>query len=63
MKVIASVRAESDSGRDGVEMAIEQIQRLQEAGIRTIYLVAPILRGGARDYAAAQRVITAVRTP
>ncbi len=58
-----SVRAELDSGRDGVDMAIEQIQRLREVGIRTIYLVAPILRGGARDYAAAQRVITAVRTP
>ena len=56
-----SIRAELDAGRDGIEMALEQVQALRLAGIRTIYLIAPILRGGARDYAAAQQVIATAR--
>jgi hypothetical protein len=56
-----SVRAELEGGRDGVEMALVQVQLLHAANIRSIYLVAPILRGGARNYAAAQQVITASR--
>jgi homocysteine S-methyltransferase len=57
-----SIRAELEDGRDGVHIALEQVKMLRTAGIQTIYLVAPILRGGARDYAAAQRVITATRS-
>ena len=55
------IRAELEAGRDGAEIALEQVRMLHDVGIRTIYLIAPILRGGARDYAAAQRVITAAR--
>jgi 5,10-methylenetetrahydrofolate reductase len=57
-----SIRAELEDGHGGVDIALEQVQMLRTAGFHTIYLVAPILRGGARDYAAAQRVITAARS-
>ncbi len=32
---------------------------LQEMGIKRIYLIAPVLKGGARDYEAAQAVLEA----
>lgn len=56
-----SVRSQLDKGRDGVEIALEHVAQLTSSGIKTIYLIPPILRGGARNYAAAERVITAVR--
>jgi homocysteine S-methyltransferase len=48
-------------GRDGVELALELYRQLADAGIRCIYLVAPVLRGGARDYEAAAKVLESVR--
>jgi 5,10-methylenetetrahydrofolate reductase len=56
-----SVLGELQAGRDGVEIAAELYQRFVDAGLRCIYLVAPILRGGARDYEAAGRLLQAVR--
>ena len=55
-----SVRLELDQGRDGVEIALELYQRFRESGIRNVYLVPPIARGGARDYEAAQQFLAAV---
>ena len=51
------IRQELENGRDGVDIALELLHRFLDFGIRRIYLVPPILRGGARDYEAAQRVL------
>ena len=48
-------------GRPGADIAIEVLQGFVERGFRSIYLVPPILRGGRRDYEAAQRVIETVK--
>ena len=48
-------------GRSGEEIAVETVQRFVERGFRSIYLIPPVMRGGRREYAAAQRVITVVR--
>ncbi|MSQ29173.1 MAG: hypothetical protein EXR68_01620 [Dehalococcoidia bacterium] len=48
-------------GRAGAEIALEVLQRFTERGVRSIYLVPPILRGGRRDYEAARGVIAAAR--
>ena len=55
-----SVRRELDQGRDGVEIALELYERFRKSGIRNVYLVPPIARGGARDYRAAQQFLAAV---
>lgn len=44
-------------GRDGGDIALEQLQKLVDAGVRNIYVIPPILKGGRRDYDAARRVI------
>ena len=63
--VFASVpqqaRDQLTAGRDGVEMALELLEAFKQAGVRGIYLVPPILRGGARDYAAAGRVLATIQ--
>ncbi len=53
-------RDELTRGRSGVELAVELYRRFQESGINNIYLVPPIRRGGARNYAAAQEVLANV---
>ena len=50
-----------DKGRNGIDIALELLAELQEIGIKRIYLIAPILKGGARDYEAAQAVIEAAQ--
>ena len=55
------VRGDLDKGREGTDIALELLQRFWDFGIRWIYLVPPILRGGARDYEAAQRVLEGAR--
>jgi 5,10-methylenetetrahydrofolate reductase len=42
-----------EKGRDGVDIAAELYAQFAAAGIDTVYLVSPILKGGARDYDAA----------
>lgn len=59
--VPAAMRAELDGGRPGVDIAVELLHAFVENAIRGVYLVPPILRGGARDYEAARRVLAAVR--
>lgn len=50
-----------DAGRPGEEIAVELGRRLMVDGHNRIYLVPPVLPRGLRDYAAAQRVIEALR--
>ena len=54
------IREELDGGRPGVDIAIDLLDEFLAAGITNIYLVPPILRGGLRDYEAAQSVLDAV---
>jgi homocysteine S-methyltransferase len=51
------LRRDLERGRDGVDIALETYALLREAGLNAIYLVSPILRGGARDYAAGARFL------
>lgn len=46
-------------GRSGVDIALQVLHEFDEAGLKTIYLVPPVLRGGRRDYDAAQAVLEA----
>ena len=54
--------AQLDHGRSGVDIALELLHSLIAAGFRNIYLVPPILKGGARNYEAAQALIEASRS-
>ena len=51
------VRADLESGRSGLDIALELYERFQQAGLRNVYLVPPIRRGGARNYAAAREFL------
>ena len=53
------VRRELEEGRHGTDIAMELLHRFFQRGVTNIYLVSPILRGGRRDYQAAQRVLDA----
>ena len=55
------VARDLDRGRPGDDIAVEVLQGFVECGFRSIYLVPAVLRGGRRDYAAAQRVIERVK--
>jgi homocysteine S-methyltransferase len=52
-----AVREELARGRPGVELALELYRQFQGKGFHNVYLVPPIRRGGARNYAAAQEVL------
>jgi homocysteine S-methyltransferase len=52
---------ELEKGRPGTDIAVEQLGALVDAGVRGVYLVPPILKGGVRDYEAAQRVLEQFR--
>ena len=54
------MRQELEGGRPGSDIASELLQSYVAAGIRGVYLVPPILRGGARDYDSAQQVLESV---
>jgi 5,10-methylenetetrahydrofolate reductase len=56
----AGVRKEVEQGRDGVEIAREAYDSLRGRGENAFYLIAPIMRGGARDYDAASRFLAEV---
>ena len=59
--VPAEVRDDLEKGRAGTDIALELLQRFVEEGINRVYLVPPILRGGGRDYGAAQVVLQSAR--
>ena len=56
------VRSELEAGRPGVDIALELYGKFVEAGLRNVYLVPPIRRGGARDYDAAREFLGRVRS-
>jgi 5,10-methylenetetrahydrofolate reductase len=55
-----SARDALAASTDGVDIALETYKRLLTSGLRGIYLVSPILKGGARDYEAANRFLRRV---
>jgi 5,10-methylenetetrahydrofolate reductase len=50
--VPAAWREALEAGRSGADLAAEVLEGFYAAGLRALYVVPPILRGGARDYAA-----------
>ncbi len=56
-----SARSDLENGRSGVDLALELYAEFQAAGLHNVYLVPPIRRGGARNYAAAREFLEAVR--
>ena len=52
--------ADLESGRSGVDIAVELFQSFRQAGLYNVYLVPPIRRGGARGYEAAREFLAAV---
>lgn len=57
----SNIKRDLDRGRDGTDITIELLHEFIANGITKIYLVPPILRGGLRDYVAAQKVVEASR--
>ena len=55
----SQITAALERGREGTEIALELLSAFVAAGVRGVYLVPPILKGGTRDYASAQRVLEA----
>ena len=51
------IKSDLERGRQGSDIAVELLHSFVENGIRTIYIVPPIMKGGLRDYEAAQRVL------
>ena len=51
-----------ERGRPATDIALEQLHAYMDNGLTCIYLVPPILRGGRRNYQAAQDVLEAVRS-
>ena len=56
-----SVRNELQSGRPGVDLALELYNAFHAANVHNIYLVPPIRRGGARNYTAARDFLEKAR--
>lgn len=52
-----AIRQDLEKGRDGIDIALEQLQQLQDFGIKRVYLIPPILKGGIRDYETAQQLL------
>ncbi len=52
-----AILEELDRGRPGPEIALELYGQFREKGLRNVYLVPPIRRGGGRDYDAAAEVL------
>lgn len=50
-----------EKGRSGKDIALQVLYEYAQAGVNAIYLIPPILRGGRRDYDAAQDVLSAFR--
>jgi homocysteine S-methyltransferase len=56
-----AVRERVEAGEDGIKIAVDIYEQLRSAGINRFYLIPPILKGGHRDYQAAQNAIAAIR--
>ncbi|GIW08296.1 MAG: methylenetetrahydrofolate reductase [Dehalococcoidia bacterium] len=57
----AWVQRDLDAGRSGADIALEVAARFRALDVPGFYVVPTILKGGARDYAAAAPVISALR--
>ena len=55
------VRDRLERGESGVEIALNTLGSLRDAGIRHFYIVPPILRGGARDYDSAKQMLVTAK--
>ena len=55
------VMSDLHRGRSGEDIAVELATKYLDLGHRSLYLLAPVFRGGRRDYASCQRVIERVR--
>ena len=55
------VRSDLEKGRPAAEIAAEMLADFIAGGVRGVYLVPPILKTGARDYAAATQALRAIR--
>ena len=55
------VTEDMDAGRSGRDIAVQMLHDFADQGFNRIYLVPPILRGGRRDYEAAQAVLEEFR--
>ena len=55
------VKQDIENGRDGIDIAQRTLGQLEEVGIKRIYLIPPILKGGRRDYETAARFLRQVR--
>ena len=53
--------ADLERGRSGIEIAVETASQLWESGARAFYIIAPIMKGGARDYDAAAQALAEIR--
>ncbi len=51
-----------EKGRSGIDIGLDLLQSFGEAGFNNIYLVPPILKGGARNYESAQKLLAAARS-
>ena len=60
-EVPAWVEKDLAAGRPGHEIAVQAIRELADGGFKSIYLIPPILKGGTRDYEAAQAVLQAFK--
>ncbi len=51
------ITADLNGGRDAADIALDVVHAFADAGLKSIYLVPPILKAGRRDYEAAARVL------
>ncbi len=56
-EVPEQIKSELERGREGVEIAQELLQSFLASGVKGVYLVPSILKGGARGYEAAAHVL------
>ncbi len=59
--VPAHLRSDLEKGRSPLEIAFEQLQSYIDNGMDLIYLIPPILKGGRRNYAAAEQLLLQVK--
>ena len=55
------VRRQLEQGRSGVDLALELYQVFCREGINNVYLIPPIMRGGARNYGAASEFLAVAK--
>ena len=57
-KVPNKIKKELESGRDGVSIAMELLDKFVSKGFNNIYLIPPIAKGGVRGYSSAKTVLS-----